>query len=137
MAASPKIIVETWEGGRNKPERLFPPTAQVLRAALSRLDGERTDSICIEIEGVGALVVGGGPDSYVVVSFPEDGSSSHVESGPPDNQYIELQVGGQTGNYPKTMALTLEVALGIAECFLVSRIYDPTTTWVTDCAGQQ
>jgi hypothetical protein len=133
MTSGAQIELETWEGPLSKRELLPAATPQALHEALSRLDGHRTDSVWIEIENVGALSVGGGPAGFVVVSFPADGSSSHVETGDVNRRTVELQVGGQTGIYPEAMVLPAETAFGIAERFLLSGIFDPTLKWVEDC----
>ena len=133
MTPGAQIELETWEGPRSKRERLSTATSQSLRQALGRLDGDRTDSVWIEIEGVGALSVGGGPTGFVVVSFPADGSSSHVETGEDnDGRTLELQVGGQTGLYPSVMVLPAELGFDIAQRFLLSGKFDPDLRWVED-----
>ena len=81
MSSDAQIDLEMWEGPLSKRERLSEATPRALREALSRLDGNRTDCVWIEIEDVGALSIGGGPSGFVVVSFPSDGSSSHVVTG--------------------------------------------------------
>ena len=107
-----------------------------LREALSRLDGNRTDCVWIEIEDVGALTIGGGPSGFVVVSFPSDGSSSHVVTGEDDGTTVELQVGGQTGVCASVMVLPATSAFEIAERFLLSGSFDPALKWVEDCPAE-
>ena len=60
MSSNAQIELEVWEGPLSKRERLAEATPRALRDALSRLDGNRTDSVWIEIEEVGALTIGGG-----------------------------------------------------------------------------
>jgi hypothetical protein len=131
-----RIELEVWEGPLNKRERLAESTPQALREALLRLDGDRTDCLWIEIEDVGALSIGGGPSGFVVVSFPSDGSSSHVITGDDDGTTVELQVGGQTGNYPRVMVLPDTSALEIAQRFLQARAFDPALRWVEDSPAE-
>jgi hypothetical protein len=126
-----------WEGPLSKRERLPEATPRALREALLRLDGNRTDCLWIEIEDVGALSIGGGPSGFVVVSFPSDGSSSHVVTGEDDGATVELQVGGQTGNYPRVMVLPATSAFEIAERFLQARAFDPALRWVGDCPAEE
>ena len=97
MGLPAHIEIEHWDGPRSRRERLENPSVLLLHDQLTRLDGDRIDSLWIEIENVGALDVGGGPDSFVVVAFPADGSSSHVESERKGQERVEFQVGGQTG----------------------------------------
>jgi hypothetical protein len=82
---------------------------------------------------VGSLCVGGGPSRFVVVSFPSDGSSSHVVVGDDDGTTVELQVGGQTGIYPSVMVLPGALVFNIAEHFLLSGAFDSALRWVEDC----
>ena len=128
-----RIELEIWEGTLSRRERLHGVTPQDLREALLRLDGIRTDCLWMEIEGVGALSIGGGPSRFVVVSFPCDGSSSHVAIGDDDGGTVELQVGGQTGAYPAAMVLPTAAAFHIAEHFLTSGRFDPALKWNGDC----
>jgi hypothetical protein len=128
-----QIEVGICDGKLNRRQRLSEATASGLREALSRLDGNRIDCVWIEIESVGALCIGGGPSGFVVVSFPMDGSSSHVVSGDDDGTTVELQVGGQTGKYPAVMVVPDTSAFEIAYHFLQARAFDPTLRWVEDC----
>lgn len=136
VSSEAQIELEIWEGPLNRRERLSEATPQALRDALLRLDGDKTDSLWIEIEDVGALSIGGGPSAFVVVSFPSDGSSSHVVSGDDDGTTVELQVGGQPGVYPAAMVLPATSAFDIAERFLVSEAFDPALKWVEDCPAE-
>ena len=136
MSSEAQIELEIWEGPLSKRERLPEATAGALREALSRLDGQRTDSVWIEIQDVGALCIGGGPSRFVVVSFPSDGSSSHVVTADDDGTSVELQVGGQTGVYSSAMVLPATLAFDIAERFLLSGAYDPAVRWVEDCPAE-
>lgn len=129
VSSDAQIELESWEGPLSQRERL--------REALCRLDGNRTDWIRIEIEDVGALGIGGGPSGFVVVSFPSDGSSSHVVTGEDDGTTVELQVGGQTGSYPRVMVLPAPLAFGIAERFLQTRAFDPALGWVENCPAEE
>ena len=132
MSLDAQIELEMWEGPLSKRERLPEATPRALREALLRLDGNRTDCLWIEIEEVGALSIGGGPSGFVVVSFPSDGSSSHVVTGDDDGTTVELQVGGQPGNYPRVMVLPETSAFEIAERFIQARAFDPALRWVED-----
>jgi hypothetical protein len=136
VSSEAQIELETWEGSRGKRERLSEATPRALRQGLLRLDGNRTDCLWIEIEGAGALSIGGGPSGFVVVSFPSDGSSSHVATGEDDGTTLELQVGGQTGAYSAAMVLSATAAFDIAERFLVSGVFDPALNWVEDCPAE-
>lgn len=136
MSSEAQIELEMWEGRRSKRERLSEATPRALREALLRLDGSKTDSLWIEIEDVGALSIGGGPSGFVVVSFPSDGSSSHVVTSGADGTTIELQVGGQTGVYAAEMVLPGTTAFDLAERFLVSGVFDPALNWVEDCPAE-
>src|SRR5256885_4353696 len=91
VSSDAQIELEMWEGPISKRERLSEATPRALREALSCLDGNRTDCVWIEIEDVGALSIGGGPSGFVVLSFPSDGSSSHVVTGEDDGSTVELQ----------------------------------------------
>lgn len=136
VTSEAQIELEIWEGPLSKRERLPEATPQALREALRCLDGDQTDSLWIEIEDVGALSIGGGPSGFVVVSFPSDGSSSHLVIGDDDGTTVELQVGGQTGVYPSAMVLPAASAFDIAERFLVSGAFDPALKWVEDCPAE-
>lgn len=136
MSSKAQIELEIWDGPLSKREFLPEVTPRGLREALLRLDGSRTDCLWIEIDDVGALSIGGGPTGFVVVSFPSDGSSSHVVTGDDDGTTVELQVGGQTGVYPVAMVLSTAIAFEIAETFLVSRAFDPSLRWVEDCPAE-
>jgi len=127
------LEIENWEGLKTKRERVSCPTVAVLRKHLASLDGNKVDAVWVDIDEVGSLSVGGGPDNFVVVSFPADGSSSHVETNNPQVASVELQVGGQTGAYPGVMILGPELAFSIAERFLVTGAYDAALKWVQDC----
>jgi hypothetical protein len=133
VSSNAQIELEIWEGPTSKRERLSDATPEALREALLRLDGSRIDCLWIEIEDVGALSIGGGPSGFVVVSFPADGSSSHVVIGNHDGTTVELQVGGQTGVYSGAMVLPATSAFDIAEGFLSSGVFDPALNWVEDC----
>lgn len=127
------LEIERWEGPQARRERVASPSVDVLRERLSSLDGHKVDAVWVEIDGVGSLSIGGGPSRFVVVSFPADGSSSHVEIENPQNEHVELQVGGQTGVYAGNMILGCEQAFSIAERFLMSGKYDTALKWVQDC----
>jgi hypothetical protein len=133
VTSDAQIEVEIWHGTLNRRQRLSEATPSALREALSRLDGNRVDCVWIEIEGVGALSIGGGPSGFVVVSFPMDGSSSHVVSGDDDGTTTQLRVGGQLGGYPRVMVLPSSWAFEIADRYLQARAFDPTLRWVEDC----
>jgi hypothetical protein len=137
MTSDARIELEIWESPLSKRERVAEATTQSLREALSRLDGQRTDSVWIEIGDVGALCVGGGPSGFIVVSFPSDGSSSHVVAADDNGTTVDLQVGGQTGNYSTAMVLPAASAFDIAERFLSSGAFDPALSWVEDCPAEQ
>lgn len=128
-----KIETECWEGGRSRRETFEGVTSAILREQFSRLDGDRIDALWIELEGVGELCVGGGPDRFIVVAFASDGSSSHVEVESDRVDAVELQVGGQTGRYASTMVLPAGLALEMAERFLESGHNDCSRHWVEDC----
>jgi hypothetical protein len=136
VSSDAQIELEMWEGPLSKRERLPEATPRALREALLRLDGNRTDCLWVKIEDVGALSIGGGPSGFVVVSFPTDGSSSHVVTGDDDGTTVELQVGGQTGVYPAAMVLPATSAFDIVERFLVAGAFDPALNWVEDCPAE-
>jgi hypothetical protein len=136
VSSKAQIELEIWEGPLSKRERLAEVRPLALREALFRLDGSRTDCLWIEIGEIGALSIGGGPSGFVVVSFPSDGSSSHVVTGDDDGTTVELQVGGQTGAYSAAMVLPATAAFDIAESFLVSGAFDPAQNWVQDCPAE-
>lgn len=131
------LEIEHWEGPQTRRERVPSPSVAGLRDRLAILDGDKVDAVWVEIDCVGSLSVGGGPDRFVVVSFPTDGSSSHIEVDNPQEERVELQVGGQTGIYAGTMVLNREEAFSIAEQFLISGKYDPTLKWVQDCPPEE
>jgi len=136
VSSDAQIELEIWEGPLSKRESLPEATTQGLREALSRLDGQRIDSVWIQIENVGSLCIGGGPSGFVVVSFPSDGSSSHVVTGDDKGATVELQVGGQTGVYSSAMVLPATSAFDIAERFLLSGAYDSSLRWIEDCPAE-
>jgi hypothetical protein len=133
MISAAHIEVERWDGTRASRERVHCPSVAVLRERLSSLDGDRIDSVWVELDGVGALSIGGGPDKFIAVSFPADGSSSHVETNSHEPKSVELQVGGQIGVYPGVMILSAALASAIAEHFLLQGEFDPSLRWVQDC----
>jgi hypothetical protein len=126
------IEIEHWEGPRPQRECVENPSVSVLHERLSGLDGNRTDCLSIEVDGVGALSVGGGPDKFLVISFPADGSSAHVETGVPQPGQVELRLGGQQGAYARDMVLPAHLAFPIAERFLSAGEYDRSLRWVQD-----
>lgn len=136
MSSSAQIELEIWDGSLSKRERLAEATSRRLLEALLRLDGKRTDCLWIEIEDVDALSIGGGPSGFVVVSFPSDGSSSHVVTDEDDGTTLELQVGGQTGRYSRFMVLPTKSAFEIADRFLQTMAFDPALNWVEDCPAE-
>ena len=136
MSSNAQIELEIWDGALSKRERLPEATSQALREALSRLDGQRIDSLWIEFEDEGSLCVGGGPSGFVVMSFPSDGSSSHVVTGDDDGTTLEVQVGGQTGVYQRAMVLPATSAFDIAERFLKSGAFDSGLKWIEDCPAE-
>lgn len=133
MISSAHIELEHWHGPRTQREHIAEASVPVLRERLASLDGRRTDCLWIEIDDIGSLSIGGGPDRFIVVSFPADGSSSHVEIAGGERGDIELQVGGQVGLYPGSMVLGSDTAFAIAERFLLQREYDSSLGWVQDC----
>jgi len=127
------VELEHWDGPFNENERFTPASLDELRELASRLDGQKTDSLSIEIEGVGRLCLGGGPKHFVAVSFPIDGSSSHIEIDGTLPGKTEVQVGGQSGFYSNRMVMPLDTALKIAESFISKQGFDPALNWVEDC----
>jgi hypothetical protein len=128
-----RIELESWEGARVRRERVRSTTPRALRQALDRLDGRRIDSLWVSVADVGALTVGGGPTAFIVLSFPADGSSSHVRVGVDDGRTVKVKTGGQEGLYPRAMVLTAAEAFDVAERFLASGAYDANLDWVEDC----
>ena len=61
----------------------------------------------------------------------------NVVTGEDDGTTVQLQVGGQTGNYPRVMVLPNTSAFEIAERFLQARAFDPALRWVEDCPGEE
>ncbi|MFN7138944.1 MAG: hypothetical protein ACK4UN_06375 [Limisphaerales bacterium] len=127
------IELEHWDVPQRNRERIECSSVQTIREALSRLDGDKTDSLSIEIPSAGALMIGGGPDQFIIVSFPADGSSSHVETDTAQIGSVELQVGGQTGFYSPAMILSFDLAFAIAEHFFREGEFDSSLGWVQDC----
>jgi hypothetical protein len=133
MSSAAHIEIEHWDGPRANRERVDCPSVAALRERLSSLDGAKIDSVWVELDGVGALSIGGGPDKFIAVSFSADGSSSHVETTSQRSNSVELQVGGQVGIYPGVMILSAAMASAIAEHFLLKGEFDPSLRWVQDC----
>jgi hypothetical protein len=127
------IELEHWDGPYSNREGIECSSFKTLSESLSRLDGDKIDSMSIEVAGVGALMIGGGPDQFIAISFPADGSSSHVETDNAKMGSVELQVGGQTGIYPAAMILTSDLAFAIAERFFREGEFDSSLRWVQDC----
>lgn len=136
MTADVQIEMEIWDGPLSKREQCPDATPVKLREALLQLDGQRMDAVWIKVKEVGALCIGGGPEGFIVVSFPSDGSSSHVVSSDEESPTVELQVGGQIGLYPATMVLPATDAFEIAERFLILGTYDPARRWIEDCPAE-
>jgi hypothetical protein len=124
--------MECWIGqGRHITERQHPSEKDT-RELFERLNGSTEDTLYIETADHGSMLVGGGPERFVAVSFLPDGSSFHAERAVDEDGIEMIQVGGQVGNYPKRYVLNRESAWQVARHFFDTRTMDGAFTWVRD-----
>jgi hypothetical protein len=132
-----RVSLECWIGqGRHVIER-EDPSEKEARELFERLDGSSEDTLSIETADHGSLLVGGGPERFVAVSFLRDGASFHAERGIGEDGIEMIQVGGQVGDYPKRYVLDRESAWEVAKEFFRTRTMTPAFTWVRDVAPEK
>lgn len=132
MSTITRIAVENWVGqGRHVIQQESPKEADLHRL-FSMLNGRDQDTLSLETDTHGSLLVGGGPDRFVAVCFESDGSSFHAERGAPEEKKEPLQVGGQVGDYPRHYILNRDLALSVATRYFVSRSKLESLSWVRD-----
>lgn len=132
MSTIARIAVESWVGqGRHVIQQESPAEAD-LKRLFNMLNGRGEDTLSLETDAHGSLLVGGGPDRFVAVCFEPDGSSYHAEHGAPEERKEHLQVGGQVGDYPSHYILDRDVALSVAIRYCGSRSMLESLSWVRD-----
>ena len=132
MSTIARIAVECWVGqGRHVIQQELPEEADLHRL-FGMLNGRSEDTLSLETDSHGSLLIGGGPDRFVAVCFESDGSSFHAERGPPEEKKELLQVGEQEGDYPRHYILDRALALSAATRYFGSRSMLESLSWVRD-----
>jgi hypothetical protein len=75
--------------------------------AVDRLDGVANTLVAIDLGGW-EVMVGGGPDRFVVTATSADRVANAVTDHENDDETIDLTVGEQTVDYPARYVLTRE-----------------------------
>lgn len=127
-----RIVVECWVGQGRHVIQQESPDEDDLKRLFALLNGRSEDTLSIETESHGSLLVGGGPDRFVAVCFEPDGSSFHAESDVRKGKKELLQVGGQAGDYPGHYILHRDLALRVAARYFNARTMLESLVWVRD-----
>lgn len=115
------LIFEAWEGVLNQGGEIETPTWEVIATHIRALDGNRSTLVLLMGDGEVHMAVGGGRlAQYIVyatfdgVNFAQLHSQRQLQNAAAP---ARLNVGGQEGDYPAKVVVSLEEALQAAYAF--------------------
>jgi hypothetical protein len=106
------------------------PSLEEVEAAIKRLDGKRHTIVTIDGTDRAHMAVGGGGDGqYIVYASFDNERFFTLKSAERSDSKVLLLVGGQDGDYPKSIVVGLPLALAAAKTFAETGQIDPKLLW--------
>jgi hypothetical protein len=125
-----EMTYEDWDRNINRGGLVRTPEWTLVEQALHGLDGHRRTLVTLEVRGRVLMVGGGAERRYVVVATEGDQSwSLFVGARGP---MVPMVVGGQLGDYPEGMVVSLEKAKETAKSFFERNVLDVSAGWQKD-----
>ena len=103
------------EGQENKTA-----TAEDAEAAIRRLDGAKFSLVLFTLFTGETLLVGGGPNRFVVELATDSSHRWCVITGQCGDENISLVVGGQSAEFPGDICVSIDVAIEAIRSFINS-----------------
>lgn len=127
------LIFEAWEGAFNKGGEFETPTWEVIATYIRALDGNRSTLLLLIGDGAAHMAVGGGRLAQYIVYATFDGvdfaqlhSQRQFQNAADPTR---LNVGGQEGDYPAKVVVSLEEALQAAYAFSLDGTLHEAFQW--------
>jgi hypothetical protein len=129
-----KITTDKWHLNRNNSIEMEVENKHDLRALLKKLDGKTTTQLIAEGNN-GLLLIGGGPDQFVVTNIIGEHEEFYnlINKDLADNKdEIELVTGGQSGLFAKKLCNNFDNTLQALQYFFSHSKSDPGLIWAED-----
>jgi hypothetical protein len=123
------MSIDHGRGGHYETRTISNPSLEGIEEAIGKLDGDRTTLVMLATGSQAHMAIGGGKDAYIVyVTF--NNQTFYSLSIPAGDDQIKLVVGGQEGEYPASLCVSLEKALAAARTFATSGELDRSLSWI-------
>ena len=127
------MIIDNWHGTSDDKSVIERPSIRQVEAAIRQLDGQRRTMVVLEGKGDSHLTVGGGKDRFVVYATEDNQSfSTLLDPSRSENEVEMLVAGGQLGDYPSNVCVSLELALQAARTYAQHGHLDTSLVWQLD-----
>ena len=124
------LYADDWNNTSDEGAEYSCPDERLIRVTLEGLDGRRKTLVMLRNDDNANLVVGGGDDGRYVVYATFDNQSFQILSrNICSDLMVDLNAGGQVGEYPERWVVGIEDALQAAFCFAANGTLDPSLLW--------
>lgn len=126
-----KLTIDNWTGNRNNGIETEITYNEAAIDALKTLNGQHITQL-IASDEKGFLLIGGGPELYVVSYIVGDNETSYnlVNNQPSDpDEEIALVTGGQKGLFPAKICTSFEQAAAALKYYVTTANMNPDQTW--------
>ncbi|HMV87752.1 MAG TPA: Imm1 family immunity protein [Blastocatellia bacterium] len=126
------LVIDQWQGNLNEEKAIADPKWKDIESAIKALDGKRHTMVTIKNKANNYLIVGGGKgNKYVVIATFDNQSFYNLVTGL-NGKTERLVVGGQIGDYPSNMCVTLDTTLNVSKTYFENNELDTSAIWQLD-----
>ena len=127
------MTFDDWKGTQDYGAEEMAPSLESIQSRIRILDGRRHTLIVLSGVGEAHMAIGGGEFSRYVVYATFDGQHfvqlrTQRQSAESD-ALVHIVAGGQLGEYPSELAVSLDEALIAAQAFASEGKLDPSLSW--------
>jgi hypothetical protein len=124
------LTTDKWHDTSDEGRDIGRPTWADIEAAIRQLDGRVYTLAIIGGEGEAHLAVGGGSEGrYIVYATFDNWNFRTLTSAATESSKIYLFIGGQEGDYPSNIVVSLQSALQAARTFAELGQIDASLSW--------
>ena len=124
------LSTDFWQGVRCDASDIAHPSLEDIEAAIKALDGKHRTTVTIRGNDDAHLAVGGGTrGQYVVYATFDNARFFTLMSSEQSESKVLLFIGGQEGDYPKSIVVDLPLAVAAAKSFAETGQIDLALQW--------
>ncbi len=112
-----KIIYDNRVKNRNRDTTISTASCNDAIGVINQLNGKEHTLVLLERDDTSQLMVGGGPDHFIITLQKGDRNLALKKGGENTESFVEICAGGQFGDYPGYLGNTKDTAIAAIKLF--------------------